>query len=130
MRQILDKGVYVAPTEMLTSRQIVVRATSRIFPDAFDEAVLTVVPVVGESHPELWVMANPANRRFVEVYASVGDDPLVAVEIQVGGQALATTAVGVPVYAHRATFLADPLSEFVTISAEVDGVLLTRTIQF
>jgi len=128
--QILPTGVYVAPTELAESREIVIRATSRIFPEAFDEASVTVLPVVGDPQPELWVTTNPANRRFVEVYASVGNTPDAVVQIRVGGEVLETTAIGSPVFAHRATYLGGPSQESISISVEIDEVLISRTITF
>jgi hypothetical protein len=128
--QILPTGVYVAPTELAESREIVIRASSRIFPEAYGEAFITVLPVVGDPQPELWVTANPANRRFVEIYASVGANPDAVVRIQVGGETLEAIAVGSPVFAHRATFQADPSLGSASISIEVDDVSISRTIHF
>lgn len=128
--QILPTGVYVAPTELAESREIVIRATSRIFPEAYAEASVTVLPVVGDPRPELWVTTNPANRRFVEIYASVGNNPNAVVQIQVGGETLETTAIGSPVFAYRATYLGGPSLESISISAEIDEVLVSRTITF
>ncbi len=128
--QILSTGVYIAPTKLSESREIVIRAASRIFPEAYAEAFITILPVVGTPYPELWVTANPANPRLMKIYASVGSNPNAVVQIQVDGVPLETTAIGSPVFAHRATFQMDPSVGSASLSAEVDDVMISRTISY
>lgn len=128
--QILPTGVYVAPAVLEESREIVLRASSRIFPEAYAEASLTILPVVGDPRPELWFFTNPANKRLVEIYASTGTNSTATVIINAGVTVLETTPVGSPVFAHRATLHADPTVGSVSITAEIGDVSITRTITF
>ena len=67
----------------------------------------------------------------IELHITLGVNKLDAVvRIQVGGETLEATAVGSPVFAHRATFQADSSLGSASISIEVDDVSISRTIHF
>lgn len=128
--QLFPSGLYVAPPVLTRSREIVVRATSRLHPDFYAEASLTLLPVIGAAQPELWITTNPANPRLLDVYVGTGTNPDAIVRILVGGVALPVTAVGSPVSAYHATVQAAPSAVSLNITAEIDATSISRTITF